>query len=173
MKATTFHDLFLLELQDIASFEGQILEAMPQMIEKTTTSELKAALKMHRDETKKQLGTIKDLCAELGVDPDGKHCTGIEGIIEEGQETLTANTPSRVLDLAIISIAQKIEHYEIAAYGTAANYAQEMGHQDAQDLLMTTLSEEQKTDELLSAMAETIIPLVPIGMDESQTRVAA
>ncbi len=166
MHITTLHNLFLIELQDIVSFEGQILEAMPAIIEKTTTKELRSALKMHIEETLRQHEMVQDLCDEFGIDPDGKHCIGMEGLIEQGQEILTANKPSAVLDLAMINNLQKIELYEVAAYGSAENYAQEMGHQDTQDLLMTVLHEEQKTAMLLGAMAETIIPQVPFGMDE-------
>lgn len=173
MKAKILHDLFLLELQDIYSFEQQIIEALPKMIEKTTTPELKRAFTLHLDETRKQAERIADLCEEFDIDPEGKHCLGIEGIIEEGAEMMSANTPSPLLDLAMIGIAQKVEHYEIAAYGTAANYAQEMGHSDAQELLVQTLEEEKKSDEKLTVLAETLIPEVPTSMETGQTRVAA
>lgn len=168
MQIKTLHELFLLELQEIASFETQILEAMPAMIEKTTSTELKEALRMHFDETKKQSELIINLCKEFDVDPEGKHCTGMEGIIEEGQEMLTANTPSELLDLAMIGIAQKVEHYEIASYGTAVNYAQEMGHEHAQDLLFQTMTEEKASDEKLTTMAETIISRVAREMNDTQ-----
>ena len=173
MKLMTLHDLFLLELQDIYSVEQQIIEAMPRMIERTTNSELKRAFTLHLEETRRQSQRIEDLCGEFDLDPDSKHCTGVEGIIEEGQEIMSANTPSSILDLAMIGIAQRIEHYEIAAYGTAANYAQEMGHSDAQDLLVQTLSEEKDTDEKLTALAETLIPQVPSGMGDIPSQVAA
>lgn len=164
----TFHELFLLELQNMYSAEQQGIEAYPLMIEKSSNSELKRAFTLHLEETRKQLQFIEDLCREFDVDPQGKHCTGIEGIIEEGQEMMTANTPSPVLDLAIIGIAQKVEHYEIAGYGTAANYAQELGYADAQDLLVQTLAEEKTTDEKLTAMAETIISRVARETDDTQ-----
>lgn len=173
MKVTTLHELFLLELQDLYSLEQQIIDTLPKLIEKTTNPELKRAFSLHLDETRTQAQRIEDLCKEFTVDPEGKHCTGIEGIIEEGQEIMTANTPSPILDLAMIGVAQKVEHYEIAAYGTAANYAQEMAHTDAQELLFQTMNEEKAADEKLTAIAEALIPQVPSGMEETQTPVAA
>lgn len=157
MKAATLKDLFLTEIQGIYSMENQIIEAMPKMIEKISNPELKRAFTIHLEDTRKQAHLIDDLCIEFDVDPNGRHCVGIEGIIEEGQEILSANNPSPALDLAIIDIAQKIEHYEIASYGTVANYAQEMGHQASQDLLMEILAEEKSTDEKLTAFAELLI----------------
>lgn len=157
MQTKTLHDLFLLELQDMHSMELQIVEALPLIIEKTSHPELKRAFTLHLDETRKQAELVSDLCKEFGVDPNEKHCVGMEGILEEGQEMLSANNPSPILDLAIIGIAQKIEHYEIAAYGTAANYAQEMGHADAQDLLFQTMNEERMSDEKLTNIAEDIL----------------
>jgi ferritin-like metal-binding protein YciE len=157
MNVPTFHDLFRMELQDLYSMEQQIIEALPLMIEKTHHPELKRAFTLHLDETRKQAELVADLCKEFDVEPDGKHCAGIEGIIEEGSETLSANKPSPILDLAMIGIAQKVEHYEIAAYGTVINYAQEMGHTDAQDLLFQVLAEEKNSDEKLTNIAEAII----------------
>lgn len=157
MTVQTLHDLFRLELADLTSMEQQIIEAMPLMIEKTTHPELKRAFTLHLEETRAQAELIADLCKEFDIDPEGNHCAGIEGIIEEGSEVLQANTPSLILDLAMIGTAQKVEHYEIAAYGTAANYAQEMGHTDAQDMLIQTLTEEKITDQKLTDIAEDII----------------
>jgi ferritin-like metal-binding protein YciE len=157
MKLSTLHDVFRAELQGMYSMEQQIIEALPLMIEKTTHPELKRAFTLHLDETRKQAETVADLCAEFDIDPDGKHCVGMEGLIEEGSELLAANNPSLILDLAMIGIAQKVEHYEIATYGTVINYAQEMGHADAQDLLVQILAEEKSSDEKLTDIAEDII----------------
>jgi ferritin-like metal-binding protein YciE len=173
MQVKRLHDLFLLELQDLYSVESQIIEALPKMIQKTTNPELKRAFTLHLDETRKQAQLIEDLCREFDVDPEGKHCLGIEGIIEEGQEMMTANNPSPLLDLAMIGIAQKVEHYEIASYGTATNYAQELGLDDAQDLLFGTMTEEKTTDEKLTAIAETLIPLAPTGTEEDARSASA
>lgn len=155
---TAFHDLFLSEIQTLYSMETQIIEAMPQMIERISTPELKRAFTIHLEQTRKQAHLIDDLCLEFDIDPHGKHCLGMEGIIEEGQELMSEMQPSPLLDIAIISIAQKIEHYEIASYGTVTNYAQEMEHQDAQDLLVEILAEEKSTDEKLTSLAEVLIP---------------
>jgi ferritin-like metal-binding protein YciE len=135
MKATTLHDLFLQDLQSAVTIEEQIIKALPKMTEKATSPALKDALKNHLAQTKKQHQTVSDLTKEMGIDQPAVSDPGIEGIIQKGEEMLTSNEPSPVLDLGIIEAAQRVEHYEMATYGTLANYAQEMGHQDAQDLL--------------------------------------
>lgn len=170
MQVKTINDLFLMELQDLYSVENQIIEAMPKMIEKTTSPELKRAFTVHLEETRNQQQLVEDLCLEFTIDPMGHHCLGMEGILEEAAEVLTANTPSPVLDLALIASAQKVEHYEIASYGTTTNYAQELGYEDAQDLLVQILAEEKTTDEKLTALAEA---LLPDALQYGSTQVAA
>ena len=139
------------------SLEAQLIEALPLIIEKTTNPELKRAFTLHLEESRRHAEILYQICEALEVNPEGKFCVGIEGILEEGTEMLTANPHSPVLDLALIGIVQKIEHYEIASYGTVANYAQEMGHTDTHALLVQTLTDEKLTDEKLTDMAEAII----------------
>jgi len=157
MKLKSLHDLFVQELQDMYSFESQIVSAFPKFIECTSTPELRRILMNHLQEAKKEGKTMWTLCKEFDIVPEGKHCVGMEGIIDEGLELITTQENSELVDLALISILQKIEHYEITSYGTAANYAQELGYTDAQDILYQTMQEEKAADEKLTAIAEQLI----------------
>ena len=165
MKVTSLHELFAFELQHTLSIEEQITESLPLMIEKASTPALKSGLTEHLEATKKQHQTVIDLCKEFSIDPTPMPCKAVEAIAAEGKELLESNDATPLLDLAIISTAQKVEHYEIACYGTITNYAQEMGHEDAQDLLHKILEEEKAEDEALTKLAESIIPQAPSGME--------
>lgn len=157
MKLTTLNHVFYDGLMDISSAEGQLLDVIPEILKKTSTKELREIILSHLNETKEESNTVSDLCKEFSLDPEGKHCIGMEGILEEGLLLIQENTPSKLLDLAIIGILQKIEHYEVASYGTAANYAQELGLSEAQDTLHRLMQEEKSADEKLTALAEQLI----------------
>ncbi|MBI4080488.1 MAG: ferritin-like domain-containing protein [Candidatus Levybacteria bacterium] len=157
MKLTTLHDLFVHEIQDLYDAEHQITQAMPQIMEAISSEELKTSFEHHLHETKEQIRQLETVCGKLGIDPQGKTCIGIEGVIEEGVEMLQENTPSPALDAAIIANAQRIEHYEIAGYGCAVTYAKLLGYTDAVSVLKEILNEEETTDKLLSKIAETKI----------------
>jgi len=154
---TKLHDLFVLEIQDLYDAEKQITQALPQVMEAVSHPELLKGMEEHLMETEKQIKRLETLCHELGIEPQGKTCLGMEGIIEESAELLQENESSPTLDAAIIAGAQKIEHYEIAGYGTAAAYAKQLGYDNALNLLVTTLEEEKAEDEKLTNMAEVII----------------
>jgi ferritin-like metal-binding protein YciE len=154
MKLKTLHDLLVLEVQDLYDGEQQITQAMPQMIDVTTSPELKESFEKHLDETRGQIEKLERVAKELGIDPNGKSCLGMEGIIEEGVELMQENEPSEVLDAALLAASQKVEHYEIAGYGTACTYAKMMGHQRVFELLSEILNEEKSTDLKLTDLAK-------------------
>ena len=147
-------DLFVHELQDLYSAEMQITQALPLMIEATKNSELKKGFEMHLEQTKKQIERLKEIEKELGFSLEGKECKGMKGLLAEGQSLLQEDSDPEVLDAGLISAAQRVEHYEIAGYGTAATYAKLMKHKKALKLLKETLDEEEKTDKKLSKLAE-------------------
>lgn len=154
MKITNFHDLFLHELRDLYSAETQIIKALPKMIAEASNDTLKMGLQEHLEETKEQLKRLDTLGEEFDFKIEGHECKGIKGIIQEGEETLKEITDPSTKDAAIIVAAQRVEHYEIAAYGSAAEFARQMEHDDAVDILEETLDEEGAADEKLTAVAE-------------------
>lgn len=154
MKIENLKDLFHHELKDLFSAEDQITDALPKMIEAVSDDELRRALEEHLEVTRTQRDRIERIADDLGWGARGHKCKGMEGLIEEGEELLEEDVPEDVLDAAIIGAAQRVEHYEIAAYGTARTHAEQLGLQDAVDLLQTTLEEESEADEKLTRLAE-------------------
>lgn len=154
MKLETLKDLFHHELKDLYSAEKQIIDALPKMIEGASNADLKTALRDHLELTREHLARIEDVCEELDLKPGGHKCKGMEGLIEEGSELLKEKTEKNVLDAGIIGAAQRVEHYEMAAYGTARTHAAKLGFHDVADKLQGTLDEEGEADRLLSRLAE-------------------
>ncbi len=152
--ASDIRDLLQMELQDTYSAETQILDALPQMEEAATTQSLKQAFREHLQVTQRQVERLQQVCQQLGIDPEGETCEAMEGLIEESEELIDELDEGPVLDAALIGAAQKVEHYEIAAYGTICAMLKAMGQQQAADLMAQTLQEEKKTDELLTQLAE-------------------
>jgi ferritin-like metal-binding protein YciE len=150
----TLHDLFVDELKDIYSAERQLLKALPKMVKGASSSELAGALQNHLAQTELQVERLEKIFANLEVSPRGKKCKAMEGLVEEGAEVLDADGDPDVLDAGLIGAAQRVEHYEIAAYGTARAHAQAMGHTEFVNLLNETLKEEEETDRLLTQIAE-------------------
>ena len=146
MKLRNLQDLLLMKVQDLYDGEQQITQAMPQMIDMTTSPELKQEFEKHLEETRGQIKKLEIVAKELGIDPRGKSCLGMEGIIEEAVEIMQVNEPSEILDAALLAAAQKVEHYEIADYGTACTYAKMIGHQRVFELLHDILQEEKSAD---------------------------
>lgn len=158
MKLDSLHDLFIIELQDLYDAEQQITQALPQLLPIVNSPALKEAMQHHLTETEEQITKLETVCQNLGIEPVGKQCVGMEGILEESVELLQDNPqPSAVLDAALIGALQKVEHYEICGYGSAAAYAKQMGHTDAMDILIEIMNEEKKTDEELTRLAEGMI----------------
>lgn len=150
----TLEDLFIHEMMDLYSAEKQIIEALPQMIEKAHNPKLKQGFEKHLEETKKQKERIEQMCEELDIPILEVECKGMKGVIAEGQEMLQMNAEPEVLDAALIIAAQRVEHYEIAGYGAAATHAKQLGYVTAMDMLLDTLEEEEQTDMTLSELAK-------------------
>ena len=153
-KLNNLEDLFLHELKDLYSAEQQILKALPQMAKATEHAELKRAFEEHEEMTRDQVRRLDMIADDLGLDIKGHKCKGIEGIIKEGQEMIAAKGEADVKDAGLIGAAQRVEHYEIAGYGTARTFARRLGHTRAADLLQQTLDEEGQTDQRLTQIAE-------------------
>src|SRR5579884_1173700 len=157
MKADTLQDLFIDELQDIYSAENLIVEALPKMIEKASSPDLKQGFKLHLEQTREQIVRLDRIFDQIpDVDREDKKCKGMEGIIKEGQEILKSDMDDDVKDAALIAAAQRVEHYEIASYGTVRTYANLLGRRDWAQLLEQTLAEEKDTDVKLSQLADHI-----------------
>jgi ferritin-like metal-binding protein YciE len=153
MKIPTLSKLFEDQLRDIRSAEGQLVKALPKMAKKATSPGLKQAFTSHLAETKNQVERLDQIGENLGLKLTGKKCKAMEGLVEEGAEVLEAEGPGAVIDSALIAAAQRVEHYEISAYGTARAMAEKLGHKAAVGLLQETLDEESAADEKLSAIS--------------------
>jgi ferritin-like metal-binding protein YciE len=149
----TMDDLFLHSLQDIYYAEQQITKALPKMIDKATNPDLKADFKTHLEETKGQIGRLDRVFQKLGQEPRGTDCPAIDGIIDEAEEIAGEIADKKVLDAALITSAQAVEHYEINRYGTLIAWAEELGHQEVVRLLNTNLNEEKATNTKLNSLA--------------------
>jgi len=154
MALKSLQDLFVDELKDVYSAEQQILKALPKMIKNASSPELSQAFETHRKQTEGQVSRLDTIFEELGASPGRKKCKGMEGLLAEGEEILEKEGEEAVIDAALISAAQRVEHYEIAAYGCLRTYATLLGKTRAATLLGQTLQEEEATDELLSELAE-------------------
>jgi ferritin-like metal-binding protein YciE len=164
MSIANLEDLFLHELRDVLDAERQITKALPKMKKAATSEELKAAFDEHLAVTEEQIERLESVFKSLDKAARGKHCSGMEGLIKEAEELIKEEEPSAALDAALIGAAQKVEHYEIAAYGTLATYAELLELEDAVDLLGETLNEEKETDEKLSTLASSL-NLVAVEQD--------
>jgi ferritin-like metal-binding protein YciE len=153
MPAENLHELFVDELKDIYDAEKQLTKALPKMAKAADSEDLRAAFEEHLEITRMQVNRLEEVFKSLGMAARGKPCEGMKGLIEEGQEKMEELDRGATLDAALIASAQKVEHYEIASYGTLATFAEIMGHQDAKDLLGQTLDEEKEADEKLTQVA--------------------
>lgn len=149
----TLHDLFVHHLNDIYGAEKQLLQALPKMAEHSTSAELQSAFADHLAVTKTHVARLEDAFKLLGLTPKAIKCKAMEGLIEEGAELFEEDIDPQVLDAGLIAAAQRIEHYEISAYGTAAEYARAMQLSEVADLLEKTMSEEKDADKALSSLA--------------------
>jgi len=154
------------ELQDLYDAEQQLVKAIPKMIEAANSSELQEALKEHLSVTQKQVTRLEEVFSELGEKAQKKPCKGMAGIISEGQEMIGEDLEEATMDAAIISAAQKVEHYEIASYGTARTLAQTLGNNEVAELLEETLEEEKEADRLLTEIAEASINVEAASEEE-------
>lgn len=157
MKLQSLNDLLIKELQDLYDAENRIIEALPKMAEKASSPELRAGLNQHLEQTRGQVRRLDQIFDQIrDIDREDGKCKGIEGIVKEGEELLKKDAEPEVRDAGIIASAQKVEHYEIASYGTVRTYAQLVGRQDWARLLEETENEEKETDRKLNQLASHI-----------------
>jgi ferritin-like metal-binding protein YciE len=154
MAIATLEDLFAHELKDLYSAEKQLVRALPKMARAATSEELKAGFEEHLEQTKEQVERLEEIFSSLEISSRAVKCVAMEGLIEEGSKLLEEELPEEVLDAALIGAAQKVEHYEIAGYGTLVTFARQLGHSDAERLLQQSLDEEKETDQKLTELTE-------------------
>jgi ferritin-like metal-binding protein YciE len=157
MATKTLHDLFLNELKDIHSAERQLTRALPKMARAATNPELKQGFETHLKETRGQIERLDTVFESLDSTSRGQKCEAMEGLIAEAQELMEMELEPDALDAALIGAAQKVEHYEIASYGTVCAWAKAMKHDEALNLLLETLAEEKATDDKLTRLAKTVV----------------
>jgi ferritin-like metal-binding protein YciE len=156
MATATAQDLFVNELKDIYSAERQAVRAYPRLTKVVESDDLKEALQQHLEQTKQQIERLDRVFEVLETRAGGKTCEGMKGLLEEAATHAEEIEQGPVLDAALIGALQRVEHYEIAAYGTVATFAEAMGQKEIHDLLAETLQEEKKTDEKLTEVASTV-----------------
>lgn len=153
MTPNSLQDLYVEQLRDLYDAEHQIIKALPEMIEAAGSPDLKEALSEHLDITKTQASRLEKIFVGLGEKPKGEKCKGMEGVLDEGSDLVDDIDDQDVRDAAIIASTQRVEHYEMAGYGTARTYAELLGESDARALLQQTLDEEKEADETLTELA--------------------
>ena len=157
MKLKTLQDLFIHELKDLYSAETQLVKALPKMAKAATHEDLKAGFEEHLEQTKGHVERLEQIAEMCECKLTGHKCLAMEGLIKEGGELISEDAEEHVRDAGLIGAAQRVEHYEIAAYGTARALANCLGHTEAAELLGETLEEERATDEKLTELAESAI----------------
>lgn len=157
MKLDTLQKLYVEELRDVYNAENQLLKALPKMAKGASSEELRQGFEDHLEETREHVERLEEIFKALDEKPTGKTCKAMKGLIEEGSEILKEDGEDSVLDAGIIAAAQKIEHYEIATYGTLRTWANLLGEDEAAELLQQTLDEEGDTDKRLNELAEEIV----------------
>jgi len=156
MEHQALKELYIDELKDIYNAENQLVKALPKMAKAATSEELRTGFEEHLEQTRGHVQRLEQIFKALGEKPSGKKCKGMEGLVAEGQEMMGEDFEDDVMDAALISAAQRVEHYEIAAYGTVRTYAELLGEDTAVQLLEQTLEEEKETDQKLTDMASEI-----------------
>ena len=159
MELETLKDLYILELKDLYSAEKQIIKALPKMIKAATNEQLAEGFRLHLEETKAQATRLEQILASHEETTRGPKCKGMEGVLAEGEEMIEEDAEDEVRDAGLIAAAQRVEHYEMAGYGCARTYAEEIGDKEGAALLQTTLREETETDKKLTKLAKTVINL--------------
>ncbi len=157
MKLNTLHDLFIHELKDLYSAEKQLVKALPKMATAARNEDLRAGFKEHLAETKTQVTRLEEIAQALGFKLTGHTCKAMEGLVAEGADLIGEDAEDNVRDAGLIGAAQRVEHYEIAGYGTARALARCLDYDDAVKLLTETLEEEKATDEKLTELAESVV----------------
>ncbi len=156
MEKTSLQDLYVDELRDLYNAETQLVKALPKMAKAATNDQLREAFEEHLRQTTEHVSRLEQIFEQLGEKTSGKKCLGMEGLVKEGSETMKENYSEAVKDAAIIGAAQRVEHYEMAGYGTVKAFAELLGENDHVSLLEQTLEEERQADEKLTQLAEQI-----------------
>ncbi|HEY4356419.1 MAG TPA: DUF892 family protein [Acidobacteriaceae bacterium] len=167
MGVETLQDLLIDELKDLYSAEKQIVRSLPKLAKAATSSELQEALLSHLEETKGQVGRLEQIAEIVGKKLTGKTCAGMKGVLEEGSEVLEEVEEGVVRDAALIGASQRVEHYEMAGYGTARDFAKALGLADVAELLEATLEEEKAADKKLSAISQSVNTQAKAEMPEA------
>jgi ferritin-like metal-binding protein YciE len=160
-KLNTVHDLLVHSVKDLYNAETQLVKALPKMAKAATDPDLKAGFKTHLEETKVHVERLQQVAELLGTTPRGLTCKAMKGLVEEGAEAIEEEAEPSIKDLALITAAQKVEHYEISGYGSAIALAESLENAEVAELLQTTLDEESATDEKLTAAAQTLLSSAP------------
>ncbi len=150
----TLHDLFINELRDLFDAENQLTKALPLLAQAAQSQALREAFELHLRQTKEQIRRLEQIFQALGDSPEGKHCKAMKGLVDEAREFMQEDADPAVLDAGLIVAAQKVEHYEIAGYGSARTFARVLGYKEAERMLEQTLKEESITDEKLTEIAQ-------------------
>ena len=169
MESNSLKELYVNELKDLYSAENQLVKALPKMAKASSSDDLRAGFEEHLEQTKEHVNRLEQIFEGLDESPKGKKCVGMEGLIKEGNELIQEDPGDEELDAGLISAGQRVEHYEIAAYGSVRTYARLLGEDEAVSLLEETLNEEKETDRKLTELAEQINVEAMEGQDEEET----
>ena len=157
MKLESLKDLYLEQLRDLYSAETQLVDALPKMAEAASSADLQQGFKHHLQQTREHVTRLERIFKKHDEKPTGQTCQGMKGLIKEGEEMIKSKSDAEVKDAGLIAAAQRVEHYEIAGYGTVRTYAELLGDEEAVKLLEKTLQEEEETDDKLTELAESHI----------------
>ena len=157
MKMKSLEDLYLDQLKDLHNAEKQLVQALPKMAQAASSNELRTGFQEHLEQTRNHVKRLEEIFSDLGQSPSGKQCEAMAGLIQEGQHAIQLQGDPMVRDAALIAAAQRVEHYEMAGYGTVRTFANHLGFKSHKSLLQQTLDEEGATDKKLSQLAESII----------------
>lgn len=169
MEIDSLRELYVEQLRDLYDAENQLIKALPKMAKEASSDELREAIEEHLEQTRDQAERLEQIFEQLGEKAKGKKCKGMQGLLEEGKETLEEDMEEDTKDAAIIAAAQRVEHYEISGYGTARTYANLLGENEAAGLLEETLNEEKETDQKLRQLAEEINVEAAEGSGEEES----
>jgi ferritin-like metal-binding protein YciE len=172
MNENTLRELFVDELRDLYDAENRLVKALPKLAKAANLEDLRSGFETHLEQTKEHVERLKQIIESLDEKPTGKKCPGMIGIIQEGEELIEEEFEGSVMDAALISAAQRAEHYEIAAYGCVHAWAKELGEDEAAELLEKTLSEEKETDAKLTEIAEQVNPSANSEAEEGSEKEA-
>jgi ferritin-like metal-binding protein YciE len=169
LKVNSLKELYVEELKDTYDAEKQIVKALPKIVKASSTPELQKAFKEHLEQTRSHVQRLEQIFNRLGEEPKAKKCDGMRGILEEGEEVITEGSEGLIRDAGLIAGAQRVEHYEIAVYGSLKTWAEQLGDEQAAQLLQETLTEEKAADQKLTQIAESTVNTAAAGAASART----